>query len=925
MKKSLRLFFLFLLLPFLPLAQSEGVNMSFNPNGFNVNIGPNLDVRVIEILEDGKMLLGGFFDKYNLQAKGSFVRINADGSLDPDFNTGTGANYITNALTILPDGKYLIGGLFKNYNGTARNYLALVNPDGSLDESFVSGLPSSPDAFGVSAMAVKPDGKIIVGGLFRVGTSNRTLYRLNADGSVDTEFLNGQRASGISDIHVFEDGKILLAGSFTTVDELPYKYLVLLNEDGTIDEDFPEELDINSRITQMEVLPDGKILVAGAFTQWEGETRNRIARLNPDFSLDLDFDAGAGPDWTVESFVVLDDGKIVVSGNFKNVNEQPMNGIARLMPDGSLDGGFDPGSAFGVEVSYARYIKPLEDGKLIIGGSFFVYDKIIRENLARINPDGSLDQSFNPLWGASPAGDNVHDILVQDDGKIFITGSFLNYNEEVIHGIAKLNPNGTRDNSFDPGTGLTDPTNAGGSKVGFVIKTHQEGKLLLGGDFRYYNGHQKSYFVRINPDGSLDQAFNAGGTGPNGPVNDILVLEDGKILIAGNFTGYNGGQTRRGVARLNANGTLDNTFTIGTGASLNSGIWSIGLQSDGKIIVAGSFFSFNGVSSSRIARLNPDGSFDESFNIGSGANGSISQIIVQPDDKILVRSQFTSSFNGNEVNHFFRLNADGSFDEGFVPNVVSHERLTKMHLQSDGKILFGRLFDSGQQDYRLKRVNADGSHDTEFGAGFAANDRIRGITTTDDAILISGSFTMIDDYLRLGVAKIFGAEEELLSDLVLLVNPEGAGEANGAGEHLVGSNVEVSVSANQGWVFVNWTENGTVVSDDPVFNYVIPNNSSVLTANFEPSTTSLNEVQASELRVFPNPASGNLWVEFNNTSGAEVKMQLVTLQGQVAHQLVIRETGKIQTSFDLAGLHPGIYFLVIQSENWNETRKVVVN
>jgi uncharacterized delta-60 repeat protein len=916
MKRSLPIIFLFLLFPLHQFAQSEGVNQSFNPNGFNVNIGPNGNINVIDVLPDGKMLLGGSFFRFNLQTTGSFVRVNADGTLDPGFDTGTGANQATNALAVLPNGKYLIGGLFTNYNGTSSNYLALLNPDGSLDESFVSGLPPSPDAFGVSAMAVQPDGKIIVAGLFRIGTSNRTLYRLNEDGSIDTEFLNGQRASGITDIHVLEDGKILLAGSFTTVDELPYKYLVLLDEDGEIEEDFPEELDINGRITKLEVLPDGKMLVAGAFTQWEGLARNRMARLNPDFSLDMEFNPAAEPDHVIQTFKLLDDGKIVVSGFFKNISGQPLNGIARLMPDGSLDAGFDPGTAFGGEVANANDIQLLEDGKLIIGGSFYIYNKINRSNLARINPDGSLDQSFNPQWGASPAG--VNDVLVQETGEILIAGGFNNYNEVPIYGIARLNPNGTLDHSFDTGLGL-----GGGA---FAVKEHQEGKLLVGGPFMGYNGQPKNFLVRINPDGSLDQTFNPGGSGPNSPVNDILVLEDGKILISGTFTGYNGGQTRRGIARLNANGTLDNTFTIGTGMNINSGIWSIGQQSDGKIIIAGDFVSFNGVSRNRIARLNPDGSLDETFNIGTGANTSIGQIIVQPDDKILVRGFFISSFNGSPVNRLFRLNADGSLDEAFTPQVAQNERFSKFHLQNDGKILLGRYFDtSPPTGFRLRLLKADGSDDPEFGVGFSANGRILGITTADDAIFITGDFTMIDDYMRLGIAKLFGEEVEVLSGLVLQVNPEGAGVPIGAGEYPVGTNVEVSVTANQGWVFVNWTEDGTVVSNDSIFNFEIPNAPTTLTANFEPSTTSLNEIHASELRVFPNPAIGKLWVAFNNVFGAEVKLQLVTMHGQAAHQLVIRETGKIQTSFDLAGLHPGIYFLVIQSENWNETRKVVVS
>src|SRR5690606_36450331 len=143
-----------------------------------------------------------------------------------------------------------------------------------------------------------------------------------------------------------------------------------------------------------------------------------------------------------------------------------------------------------------------------------------------------------------------------------------------------------------------------------------DGKIIVGGDFTSFNGTIINRIARLNTDGTLDTDFNP-GTGFNYGVRSTVIQVDGKIIVGGGFTSFNGTIINR-IARLNTDGTLDTDFNPGTGFS--SGVYSTALQVDGKIIVGGDFTSFNGVSRGRIARLNTDGTLDTDFNPGTGVN-----------------------------------------------------------------------------------------------------------------------------------------------------------------------------------------------------------------------------------------------------------------------------------------------------------------
>jgi uncharacterized delta-60 repeat protein len=301
-------------------------------------------------------------------------------------------------------------------------------------------------------------------------------------------------------------------------------------------------------------------------------------------------------------------------------------------------------------------------------------------------------------------------------------------------------------------------TGSGANNVVGSIAVQSEGKILIGGAFTTFNGTNRGYVARLNVDGSLDTGFLAAGDGANNGVQSIAVQSDGKILIGGGFTTYNG--TNRGyVARLNADGSLDTGF-LATGDGANSGVYSIAVQSDGKILIGGGFTTYNGTNRGYVARLNADGSLDVGFlATGDGANSGVYSVAEQIDSKILIGGYFTT-YNATNRGHVARLNADGSLDASFLANGTgTNNPVFSVAVQSDGKILIGGGFYicNGTGRGYVARLKANGSLDTSFHAtGIGANDWVYSVAVQSDGkILIGGIFASYSGTSRGYIARLW--------------------------------------------------------------------------------------------------------------------------------------------------------------------------
>ncbi len=360
---------------------------------------------------------------------------------------------------------------------------------------------------------------------------------------------------------------------------------------GTIDNTFNTGSGPNAGVRAVAIQSDGKILIGGNFTSFNGTANiNRIARLNTNGTIDAGFTTGTGADNSIYAVGLQSNGKIIIAGNFQNYNGTPIVRIARLNTNGTLDNTFNPGtSADGI----IRSIAIQNDDKIIIVGSFNNFNGTGRNNIARLNADGSLDATYNPGTGTNAL---IYTVKLQTDGKAVIGGLFTTYNGTARACVARINTNGSLDTSFDPGTGVT----GGASPVVNSLDISSTGKIVIAGAFNMFNGTTRNKIALLNADGSLDNSFNP-NQGPGAAVNGLAIQPDGKVIITGAFTSYDG-NTRNYIARIQANGSLDFTFSIGSGMS-DLG-YTVVFQSDGKALIGGEQMNYNGTSRPFITRIN---------------------------------------------------------------------------------------------------------------------------------------------------------------------------------------------------------------------------------------------------------------------------------------------------------------------------------
>jgi uncharacterized delta-60 repeat protein/uncharacterized repeat protein (TIGR01451 family) len=341
---------------------------------------------------------------------------------------------------------------------------------------------------------------------------------------------------------------------------------------------------------------------------------------------DLAFRTNTMINGPVYSIALQPDGRLLAAGEFTEVNNVNRASVARLQTDGTLDATLDPGVGPNAQV---RAIVPQPDGKILLGGLFTRYNDTNRPSLVRLLSDGGVDSAFNAGAGANNA---VYAVLLQPNDKILVGGSFSTFNSITRPGVVRLNTNGTVDLTFNPG--------AGANNTVFALAQQSDGKLLVGGDFTLFNGQSRGRLVRLSANGSIDNSFNPAAAFNGGAVRAIVVQPDGKIVLGGSFTTANG-VARNALARLNGDGSLDTGFMDALAGGDNA-VFALAQQVDGKLIVAGDFQTFNGVTRRRLTRLNADGTTDPTINFGNGADGFIASVVIQPDRKIVFGGDFTS-------------------------------------------------------------------------------------------------------------------------------------------------------------------------------------------------------------------------------------------------------------------------------------------
>ncbi|WP_339837503.1 T9SS type A sorting domain-containing protein [uncultured Flavobacterium sp.] len=821
----------------------------------------------------------------------------------------------------------------------------------------------------VYTSAKQSDGKILIGGDFWKynGIDCTGIIRLNTDGSIDNSFniiINGINGNNsIYSINILSDGKIIIAGNYG---------IKRLNSDGSIDSTFNLSMTSGGYIKTSTIQPDGKILIGGSFTAYNNISTYRIARLNTDGSLDTNFNVGglgaqygitgSSNETIVKNIKLQADGKIIVIGNFTAFNSTIRNHIARLNNDGSIDLSFNSEIGFGFQSNQyvnANSISIQPDNKIIVGGQFITYNNSPAKGLVRINSDGTIDNTFNigngfALLGTYPSGNTflypgyVIATEIQSDGKILIGGRFTKIDQISIKNLARLNSDGTLDSSFlniygpeDYNINYNNPLNNEVSKISSLLILSNQ-SILIGGNFNYYNYTEFGRIAKLNNNGTVDFDFNKN----NGPTNSVFctkIQSDGKIIIGGNFSRYNGND-QRGIVRVNIDGSTDTSFNIGRGI-INSSTFlswsniayvkSIIIQPDNKIIIGGLFNIFDNTPKNLIVRLNTDGSIDDTFNPFLPSIYQINDLILQPDGKVIVKSN----------NKLFRLNSDGSNDAIFNHITLYNSSGTinyfnkTIALKNDGKIIYS-------DGNSIKSLNTDGSIDSSFNVITTSS----GVTSIeiqpDGKIIAAGDFTSVNNVNVYKIARFnsngtldvtFFPNNFYISNRILTTKTLSNGKIllgydTNESLLLLNSNGSLDSNFNTGTGFgyglfdyrksiydINIQVDNKILVGGSFTSYNGIKQNRILRLNNSGSLTNDLFNSSNEISLYPNPTNHLLNIDVPDNF--EVKS--INIINQIG-QTIINQNENYK-SIDVSTLSNGIYFIKINSENGTITKQFIKN
>jgi uncharacterized delta-60 repeat protein len=355
---------------------------------------------------------------------------------------------------------------------------------------------------------------------------------------------------------------------------------------------------------------------------------------------DPSFDMSVGADGGISTILPLEDGRILVGGDFLNIQGQSIPFLARLNNDGSIDNTFNTGTG---PSSSVREILPYGSDQFIICGSFSVYDGEAHNGIAVINNDGSIDSSFPYVIGLTAL--TIEAMALQPDGKIIVGGEI----SAPYNGIVRIDPNGTIDASFNPGTGIWAPS----SPTVYDILVRGT-SIVFAGNFNEYDGNAVGRVVQVLSNGTYDISLNNSGVGSSGIIFDIEEMPFGQMLLSGAVNTYDG-NTSNGTVLVATD--LGYTLPALTGTGFGAGVvLKAHRLSNGKILAVGSFTNYSVETANGIIRLNSDFTVDPSFDSGTGT-GDVYTLEPTWDGRLLNGGNF-ASYDGNTATRMARIYSD---------------------------------------------------------------------------------------------------------------------------------------------------------------------------------------------------------------------------------------------------------------------------
>ena len=509
---------------------------------------------------DGKILIGGSFTGGAL-ARNYLARLQSAGT--PDAGFVPNPNGVVASIVVRPDGKILVAGDFTQIGASAATRLARLSIAGALESALYPNLDAA-----VRVIAAQPDGKLLAGGDFSQAVNPLTtllrprtrLARFYAGGALDDDIsAAGLALDGpVTTISLRPDGATTIGGAFDHVKEPPNAGNARLNlarfqEDWNLDATCDPALQTNSTPQSIAPFPDQNTIVGGWFSTVDGAPQKLVARLDPAgkpyaeagtalFNGNINsstMDSGAeaqvvnllARDTRLPDGTPLADGMFYVAGDL-TFGASPYEFVSRFTAAGLRDPSFNPNPPELDGQVWSAVIDP--DNKLLVATETAV---------VRLKTNGDLDAAFAPLA-------YIYTIALQKDGQILVCGSDETPNPWKRN-LVRIKSDGTPDAGFNIQTTFQ---NTSSSEIDFVT-VQADGNILITGVFDQIrdsagNTYPRDCVARLKPDGTLDTGFDLGAMtyrygSPIGQVYNLNLQPDGKLLVGGDFKGFNGGTVQR--------------------------------------------------------------------------------------------------------------------------------------------------------------------------------------------------------------------------------------------------------------------------------------------------------------------------------------------------------------------------------------------
>ncbi|WP_163410073.1 T9SS type A sorting domain-containing protein [Flavobacterium ajazii] len=837
-----------------------------------------------------------------------------------------------------------------------------LNNDGSIDNSFSKLQIPYPVDY-LFANPISGNFITVMGNSYSDST---TIKSYDANGVPVSYFtspiftknqMTSYNGAGINKIYFLNDGKFLIFGDFKFVNGVSYNNIVRLNADGSVDTGFTIGTGFNAPTTAFAIQSDGKYLIGGNFTSFNGVTRARIARLNPNGTLDSSFNVEriTNPSAIVKGYdnygsmndiIVQPNGKILTSGCHYLSYDRRYYNIVRLNSDGSIDTTFYlkyysdyfsrnicydnlDGSIFfkdytsikkcnnsGTIISTFKDTNVqgdasftsegtirLQNNKLLVVGNYKNTAGITRLGYHRLNSDGTIDLTFNPSFGpnikyfgnlTNTSATGISSCTLLPDNRIFLTGGFTTYNDVPVKGLLMLTENGEIDSSFNKNVAQSYKDNFSGSSF-LRTKKNYDGKLYVAGQFSLDGSGNYKTIIKLNDDGSIDTSFNF-----RDQANDFVVTDKNEIIT------MNYGI----ITKYNSNGVVDNSFKA---PNYGYPIFprSFELLDNNQILVSlGEYYFYN----RHLNRLNENGTLDTTFQPYVGYYGVLNTKTLN-NGKTYVLEEKSSN-----TGQLTRYNADWTLDQSFTPiptygyAFLSNERIltvagggTYKINDSSGKQLSAFSLTTDLPSYSSPSFYSQNCENIIFCGAF---NKVNGINKNYIVRLkVQGSTTTS---APVGAITQSFSQGQMLSDLII----------NGQNIKWYDSQSQCASNALNG----KTKQGNTPLPDTTLLidgiTYYASQTINGFESNFrlpvKVSLTSLgiNKLELKNLKLYPNPIKDKLTI--SNSSNIE-KVEIYNLLGQ---KIFENNFNINEINIDFTNYNQNIYLIKIFSEGKIQTSKI---